>query len=183
MDNMQWYNEPAQWSADDTAIHITTDAKTDYWRKTHYGFIRDNGHFYYQDVRGNFVAQVKLTGQYRDLYDQGGLMVRVDETTWMKCGIEYVEGVQHASAVVTRDFSDWSVSPLNENPPSIWLRIKGELPAVEVSYSLDDQNYRLLRLAYLAEVDQVQVGVMACSPDGSGFDITFEAFSIQPLTE
>jgi regulation of enolase protein 1 (concanavalin A-like superfamily) len=183
MQNMQWYNEPAQWSDDGGTISITTDAKTDYWRKTHYGFIRDNGHFYYQAVTGNFLAQVKLIGQYRDLYDQGGLMVRVDETTWIKCGIEYVEGVQQASAVVTRDFSDWSVSPLSQNPSSIWLRVKGELPAVEVSYSLDGHNFTLLRLAYLAEVAQVQVGVMACSPDGTGFDITFGEFSIQPLDE
>jgi uncharacterized protein len=180
MNNMQWYNEPAQWSADGATLHIMTDAKTDYWRKTHYGFIRDNGHFYYQAVQGDFVAQVRLTGHYRDLYDQGGLMVRVDEMTWIKCGIEYVHGVQHASAVVTRDYSDWSVTALSQNPQSIWLRIVGELPAVEVHYSLDGEQFTMLRLAYLAEAEQVQVGVMACSPDGKGFDITFEDFSIQP---
>ncbi|WP_088894563.1 DUF1349 domain-containing protein [Leptolyngbya ohadii] len=25
-------------------LHLTTDAQTDFWRRTHYRFIRDNGH-------------------------------------------------------------------------------------------------------------------------------------------
>ena len=33
-------------------------------------------------------------------------MVRLDEANWLKCGIEFVEGVQQVSAVVTRDYSD-----------------------------------------------------------------------------
>jgi uncharacterized protein len=176
---MQWYNEPSQWSVQGETIRVKTDAKTDYWRKTHYGFIRDNGHFYYQDVTGDFTAEVKFTGQYRDLYDQAGLMLRLDETIWMKCGVEYVNGVQQASAVVTREFSDWAVAPLNQNPPAIWLRVVAKLPAVEVFYSLDGEAYTLLRMAYLTETTPLQVGVMCCSPDGNGFEVTFEGFSVK----
>ena len=50
-------------------------------------------------------------------------MVRLDEENWLKCGIELVEGVQQVSAVVTRDYSDWSIVPMPSNPTSIWLRI------------------------------------------------------------
>ena len=60
----------------------------------------------YETVTGDFTATVKITGNYAVLYDQAGLMVRESETVWMKCGIEYLEGVQQASAVITRDFSD-----------------------------------------------------------------------------
>lgn len=178
MAEMHWYNQPARWQAQPDGLQMTTDPKTDYWRKTHYGFIRDNGHFYFQEVSGNFVAQVKFTGQYRDLYDQAGLMVRLGENNWMKCGVEFVHGVQQASAVVTREFSDWSVTPLPNNPASIWLRVVGDGTALEVHYSLDGDSYTMLRMAYLPVVDQVQVGLMACSPDGNGFDVTFEAFSV-----
>ncbi len=43
---MEWYNEPPVWEVKDEAIAITSGAKTDFWRETHYGFIRDNGHFF-----------------------------------------------------------------------------------------------------------------------------------------
>lgn len=87
-------------------ISITSGQRTDFWRKTHYGFIRDDGHFYYEQVKGDFIVEVKVSGQYEELYDQAGLMVRLDEANWLKCGIEFVEGVQQVSAVVTRDYSD-----------------------------------------------------------------------------
>ena len=94
---MHWFNEPETWLAEGDVIRITTDAETDFWRKTHYGFIEDSGHFLYEQVTGDFVAHVKFAGAYSDLYDQAGLMVRVDATTWLKCGIEYVQGRQYAS--------------------------------------------------------------------------------------
>jgi regulation of enolase protein 1 (concanavalin A-like superfamily) len=56
------------------------------------------------------------------LYDQAGLMVRVDEANWVKGGMD-VGGVRQVSAVVTREYSDWSVAPLPGNPAAIWLRL------------------------------------------------------------
>ncbi len=175
---MHWYNEPKTWTSTGDAITVTVDCDTDFWRKTHYGFIRDNGHFYYQDVSGDFRCDVKVIGRYATLYDQAGLMVRIDETTWLKCGIEFVDSVQHVSAVVTRDFSDWSVVPLPSNPAAIRLRLTRTGSAIEVSYALDGSHYTLLRLAYLAEAPQAQVGVMAAAPQGAGFPVTFEGFAV-----
>ncbi|MBD2461255.1 DUF1349 domain-containing protein [Oscillatoria sp. FACHB-1407] len=175
---MQWYNEPPDWRQEGDVLHITTGAKTDFWRKTHYGFIRDDGHFYYQEVTGNFTADVKITGHYQVLYDQAGIMVRESETVWLKCGIEFVEEVQNISAVVTRDFSDWSVTPLLNPPTSLWLRVQRRAEAIEVQYSLDGSHYQLLRLTYLTGAETVQVGLMAASPQGEGCAIAFEGFHI-----
>lgn len=178
---MKWYNEPPSWKEQDGVITVTSGSKTDFWRKTHYGFIRDDGNFYYEQVTGNFTAEVKVTGQYKVLYDQAGLMIRQDELTWLKCGIEFVEGVQHVSAVVTREFSDWSVVPLPQNPTSLWLRLKRVGEAVEVQYSLNGKQYTMLRMAYLTEAETVQVGLMCASPQSEGFSMTFEGFKINPL--
>lgn len=175
---MQWYNEPPSWSDRNGLIKVTTGAKTDFWRKTHYQFIRDDGHFYYQQVAGNFTAEVKITGSYQELYDQAGLMLRQDENTWIKCGIEFVDGVQQASVVVTREYSDWSVVPLLQNPVSIWLRLQRNSETVEIHYSLDGESYTLLRLAYFPEVETAQIGLMCASPQGNGFSVDFEQFKI-----
>lgn len=174
-------NEPDQWDVDGAGILLRTNAKTDFWRKTHYGFIRDNGHFWYVNQSGAFEVSVKFSGQYRELYDQAGIMIRRDAENWIKTGVEYVDGVQQASAVVTRDFSDWSVIPLHDNPPSFWIKVRRGGDHVEISYSTDGNLYHLLRLAYFSPSGEVQVGLMAASPDGSGFNVHFEDFRIDRI--
>ena len=162
-------------------MKVTSEPDTDFWRKTHYGFIRDNGHFYYQQVIGNFVAEVKISGNYRDLYDQAGLMVRLNETVWLKCGIELVEGVQQISAVVTRDYSNWSIVPMLDNPAAIWLRVTRQDSAIEIYYSVDGKEYTMQSIVYLTEVKAVDVGIMCASPKGKGFSTTFGQLDIQYL--
>lgn len=177
--SQQWYNEPPQWNEKAGKLIVQSGAKTDFWRVTHYDFIRDNGHFYYQEVIGDFTAEVHITGQYQTLYDQAGLMVRESETVWLKCGIEYVEDIHNISAVVTRDYSDWSVVPMFSAPISLGLKVKRRKETVEVEYSLDGKSYQMLRLAYLSEQPNLQVGLMCASPQGEGFLTTFEGFKIE----
>ncbi len=180
---MKWYNEPPVWKVEGDKINITSGSKTDFWRETHYGFIRDNGHFFYQNVIGDFSVEVKVSGEYQQLYDQAGIMVRLDEANWLKCGIEFVEGIQQVSAVVTREYSDWSVVPMPQNPTSLWIRLTRRGTAVEVQYSLDGEQYTMLRLAYLTPIETINVGVMCASPEGNGFPMTFEKFKILSLNE
>jgi len=45
-------------------------------------------------------------------FDQAGVMVLIDSKTWVKAGIEYVDGLPRLAMVVTNDgFSDWSTAP------------------------------------------------------------------------
>ena len=178
---MEWYNEPPFWQVQADNLTITSGSKTDFWRHTHYGFVRDNGHFYYQQIQGDFTAEVKVSGQYADLYDQAGLMVRLDTANWLKCGIEFVDAVQQVSAVVTRDYSDWSVVPIPHNPASLWLRVTRRGADLEVQYSLDGTQYTLLRLAYFTPVEIVSVGIMCASPEGNGFSTIFEGFKVNSV--
>jgi len=175
---MPWLNPPPTYLADGRTINAQAAARTDFWRKTHNGELRDSGHFYYEAVSGDFVASVKVIGQYAALYDQAGIMVRQDETTWIKCGIEFVNGVQMASAVVTRDYSDWSVRPL-ANPQAIWLRVARHGGTIEVYISLDGVSYEMIRQAYLSDAPTLNVGVMFCAPTGNGFAVRFEDVVIQ----
>ena len=179
---MNWHNEPRTWDEQDGTLRLTTDADTDFWCKTHYGIEPDSGHFCYREQAGSFTAEVRIVGQYRDQYDQAGLMVRVDRKNWIKCGIELIDGVQHVGAVVTRDFSDWSVQKLPQNPAAIWLRVVRVGSAAEIQYSLDGKDYALLRLAYLPMTDSVSIGMMAASPQGKGFSVAFEGFSVSDTT-
>lgn len=175
---MQWYNEPALFEQRNGIYTVTTKPRQDFWRKTLHQFIKDDGHFYYETVAGDFTVDVKFTGKYREQYDQAGLMLRESETVWMKCGIELLDGVQRVSTVVTREFSDWSIIKLDYHPPSCWLRVRRMKEAIEVYYSLNGIDFFMMRQAYLSVAESLQVGLMACSPTGEGFTVTFENFQI-----
>jgi regulation of enolase protein 1 (concanavalin A-like superfamily) len=186
-----WFNEPKTWSTNASIISVHTDGKTDFWRKTHYGFERDNGHFYYRSLPGDqsFTATVNVRGKYNTLYDQGGLMLRIDEKNWIKCGVEYVDGNQFASVVVTvNGWSDWSVVPIN-SPEVLKLRVKREKEAVHIEYGEGENGeYKMMRLAYFPVIDNSQlfmVGVMCASPgdDTQGFDVNFEGLNISENQE
>jgi hypothetical protein len=105
-------------------------------------------------------------------------MLRLDETVWIKCGVEFYEGMQHVSAVVTRDYSDWSIIPALHNPPALWLRVKRMGDAVEIHYSFDGEVYAMLRLAHLTLAPTLLVGPMCASPEGQGFEARFEGYHI-----
>ena len=123
---------------------------------------------------------MRVAGDYRHLYDQAGLMVRLDERTWIKAGIEYAYDRQNLSVVVTREFSDWSVLPLPTAPAEIGLRLTRHGSAIRVEHSLDGIRFDMLRLAYLPPHEPVAVGVMCCSPQREGFAARFEGFRVGP---
>jgi uncharacterized protein len=171
---MKWFNEPASAKQSGDQLVVTTKPKTDYWRKTFYEYVADNGHFFYLPVTGDFILESRVVGKYAALYDQAGLMVRLDRSNWLKCGLELVDGIGHASVVVTRDFSDWStVRGITAMEP-LWWRIVRKGTSLEVLYSLDGKNFVSTRLGYLPLPASVDAGIMCCSPDGSGFDSTFD---------
>lgn len=176
---MRWLNEPVRWQADGDGLTVTADPKTDFWRVTRHAFINDNGHSYGPDVTGDFTADVRFSADYATLYDQAGLMLRVSETVWLKCGVEYVDGIQYASAVVTRDFSDWSVVPLDPSPAALWLRVQRIGTAVEVSVSTDGSAYSMIRQAYLTDAPTLHVGMMVAAPTGTGFEARFTGFTVR----
>ena len=180
---LRWLNAPKKVTVSGPNVQVQVEGGTDFWRVTHYGFIRDNGHFYYQEQEGDFLAKVKVVGHYQALYDQAGLMIRLDEKNWIKTGIEYVKGVQNVSAVVTREVSDWSVVPRQDSPPAVWLTLLRKGDYVEIKYSFDNKTFNMLRLAYFPPTPgrPVQIGLMCAAPDGQGFPVEFEDFAVERL--
>ena len=184
LEKMNWFNEPAQWSIPNAkTFKMYVTPKTDYWRITHYGFTVDDAPFYYAVYGGEFEAKDKIKGDYKTNFDQMGLMIRVNEEQWIKTGIEFVSGNQNISTVVTHGTSDWSVIKLENAPRFIWIKAVRRLDAVEVFYSYDDKEYTMMRTCYLQDNIPVQVGLMAASPDGTGFEAVFEDFSVKPLPD
>ena len=184
LDKMQWFNEPLSWEIKNPKTFVMqVPAKTDYWRITHYGFTVDDAPFYYATYGGEFEVKVKITGVYKTTFDQMGLMLRIDHKNWIKTGVEFVDGKQNVSTVVTHNTSDWSVIELDKAPKSLWIKALRRLDAVEVFFSYDDKEYKMIRTCYLEDNCPVQVGLMGASPDGDGFEAVFEDFEVKQLPD
>ncbi len=90
--NGVWLNEPARWTAEADSLQFVTGNATDFWRETHYGFTRDSGHFLGFPAGDAFTAELRVRADFQALYDQAGIMVRVDAQHWVKAGIEFSDG-------------------------------------------------------------------------------------------
>lgn len=184
LEKMQWFNEPEGWEiVGKDKFTMQVPAQTDYWRISHYGFTVDDAPFYYTTYGGEFETKVKVSGDYKTQYDQAGLMLRIDHENYIKTGIEYVGGKYCISVVVTHKTSDWSVIKLDKPVPYIWIKAVRRLDAVEVFYSFDDKEYVMMRNCWMQDNIPMMVGIMAASPDGDGFDATFENFSVKHLPD
>ncbi len=180
----QWLNEPPRWSGDSSALSLSTAGKTDFWQTTFYGFKRDDGHAFLAPVEGDFTASAIVTGQYEELYDQAGLMLRIDPTTWIKTGIEFTDGIMHFSVVVTRGVSDWSVTPLPQmkGDDPLKVRITRHDDAVRIQYAIGGSHWQLARLTFFP-AEPASVGVMACSPQREGFEASFRDIQLGPAID
>ena len=178
-----WLNPPKNWSADGAQLRVTTDEKTDFWRKTQYGFIRDSGHFFGTEIAGDFTAQLHVAAQYSALYDQAGMMVRVDEQNWIKCGVEFSDGQLLLSTVFTLEKSDWAVSIAPAMPDGFWLRVTVAQGVIRVQYSTDGRRWPLLRLAPFPPAASYRVGPMCCTPERGGLEVVFSQFFTGPALQ
>lgn len=175
-----WHCTPPSWSLDET-LRVTTGSNTDFWQGTYYGFHRDNGHFLGLPVSGDFTAVLTFNGAYETLYDQAGLMLRVNENHWLKTGIEFSDGVTNFSTVVTRENSDWSATqrPLVSGPQSVRLTRIGF--AILIHFKDENGIWQFLRLADFPAPEELLIGPMVCSPERAGFEAEFTSLTIGPV--
>ena len=170
-----WINPPPFHETRGDELVVRTGRDTDWWNNTFYGFKHGNGHFLAHDLTGDFSLEATFSAGYRRLYDQAGVMLRVDNNNWLKTGTEFTDGALHFSVVVTRDDqSDWSVLKLGGDiglPVTLRLTRHGE--ALRVQRRDGDGGWQLVRLAYLNMPETVKVGPMCCSPTGDGLEVTF----------
>ncbi|HEX6352618.1 DUF1349 domain-containing protein [Actinophytocola sp.] len=177
---MHWRNEPKQWTYSEGLLEATADGDTDFWHTTGYGYVRDSGHIYGETVPGDVTVSARVEGNYRDQYDQAGVMAWVDAEHWLKAGVELFDGQLRLSTVVTIGHSSWAFATMPKGTSTIWLRMHRKSEAVEVHYSLDGRQYELASLVYLPAGQEALVGVMCAAPEGSGFPVSFDDLTIEP---
>lgn len=178
--NMVWLNEPRNWSADEGTLTMRTDQETDFWQETHYGFRRDDGHFLHTAMAGDFDAEVVVHLDSHAKYDQAGLMVRRDPSSWVKASLEFEpSGPSNLGAVVTNaGLSDWSMQPVTRFSGPLAFRVERRGADYTVYAAVDGGALARIRLARLHADNggPIQIGPYACSPTGPGCAVTINSF-------
>ena len=175
---MEWLNEPANWQRTSDVLTVSVDPSTDFWRETGYGYIRDSGHVYGEVLAGDLDVSVRMRWTLGTQYDQAGVMLRADERTWLKTGVEFFEGRARLSTVLTLGRSSWMVTDLPEGTDEIVLRLSRRGDAVEVRYVIEQGPAELAALVFMPPGREVLAGVMAAAPEGPGFRVTFHDLRI-----
>ncbi|GHB28701.1 hypothetical protein GCM10010392_66060 [Streptomyces clavifer] len=176
-----WLNPPAAVRHDGDDLVVTTKDGSDFWRLTSYGFIHDDGHALLADFPVGAAVEVTFEADLTVLYDQAGVLVRVDESTWIKAGVEATDGAPHLGAVVTHGTSDWSMAPVPEwagGPVTVRVSRSGD--ALTVRARSGDGPWRMVRLAYLSPDATATAGPFCCSVERGGLEVRFTSFRMGP---
>jgi uncharacterized protein len=176
--NGLWLNEPSEWSERDGVLEVTTDGGTDFWRETHYGFTRHSGHFLGIETEGDFTVQLRVQAKYEALYDQAGLMVRIDDAHWVKAGIEFSDGRAMIGSVLTNERSDWATAPYQHDARDFWMRATVSQGVLRLQVSSDGQTWALTRLAPFPRAASYRVGAMCCTPERAGLKARFSSLRL-----
>ena len=182
----QWLNQSPHTIAGEK-ITITAPGATDFFNSPvpengQFKAPQGNAPFFYTQVEGDFVARVKVTPHFKDVYDAACIMVMEDAHTWIKAAYEKSDFNTNAVvSVVTNQVSD-DANGCNLNTPWVWLQVARVGCNYAIHYSLDGENFDMVRLCMLPTKASVKVGIEAQCPMGAGGPRDFEDFTIEKRT-
>lgn len=179
VDTASWTHEPEVAVLDGDVLRVTAIEGSDAWRTTSYGFVHDSEHALVERIDGAFSVEVSFVLDYTEQFDQAGVFLRVDERNWIKAGVEVSDGTPQLGAVVTRDSSDWSVAPVPEWVGRVvTVRVSRDGDAVTVRAWADDEQPRLVRVAYLDPDAAVSAGLLCAAPTRAGLTVSFTGYRV-----
>ena len=179
----EWLNEPEAVQVSGSSLLVTAKANSDFWRTTSYGFVHDSGHAMLNDFPQDSAVELTWRLNYREQFDQAGLVVWADEENWTKAGIEFADGSPQLGAVVTKVMSDWSVAPVPDwMDKLVQLRVSRSGDALTIRAKCED-DWKLVRLSPLDPSLDWKVGLHVASPSRAGLTVEFVELKVGAADE
>ena len=176
----EWTVVPAAARVEGSDLVVEPRENSDLWRVTSYGFVHDDGHGLLVDLPDGTAVEVSFLADFAEQFDQAGILVRADETHWVKTGVEYADGAPQVGAVVTREVSDWSTAPFPDwHGREVTVRVSRSGDALTVRARAGG-DWQLVRLAPIDPGLSWRAGPFCCSPTRAGLEVRFTAFATGP---
>lgn len=184
----KWLNE-SEIKQSENKIEIFAPAKTNFFSgsidKCTEGIFPEllcNAPYYYTEIESDFVLTVKVSHDFKDVYDSAAVMVMSDLNYWAKCCYELTDfGTHEVVSVVTKYNSDDAYS-CNLEGNSVWFRVCRVRNEFAFYYSADGENFYMIRYFYLLVESVVKVGLLAQAPTGNGGMRVYEDLTIEKKT-
>ena len=188
MENFKWLNESKVIETSGKITLLATE-KSDFFCRaggvSEDGITPDNlsnAPFYYTEVTDDFVMTVKVSHDFKSIYDAAAIMVFENDRMWAKACFELTDFDTHAVvSVVTNQFSD-DANGCNLNSNSCWLKMARLGDVFGFYYSEDGENFYMMRVFGLPVGKTVKVGLLAQAPAGPRGERHFDNFSLENTT-
>lgn len=186
-----WLNQPQQFQLTEASLSLTTQAHTDLWQRSYYGFRNDNAPALLFDLHNNFTLSVKTDFNYQARFDQCGLLIYLNSENWFKASIEYetAELSRLGSVVTNNGYSDWATQDISTIQTAAY-RLSRRGPDFLIETALNHQAFRQMRIFHLHQLGEttlamgksqpslatkqsVRCDLYACSPTQSSFTAEF----------
>jgi regulation of enolase protein 1 (concanavalin A-like superfamily) len=174
-----WTALPVAAEESEGRLLVTAAEGSDAWRHTGYGFVHEDEHALLDGWDGGRAVEVSFIAAFEAQFDQAGLMIRVDAEHWIKAGVEFADGAPQVGAVVTAGKSDWSVAPVPEwAGHEVTIRATRFADAVIIRARVEDEPWRLVRLAPLDPDAEAKAGPYCCAPSRAGLTVAFTSWRL-----
>lgn len=175
--DFEWYNEPNNVVFAEQEMKIVAEAQTDFWQSLHHKIKKDNAHFFYKTVSGDFKLIIKWRFADAAHFNQCGIMVRVDERNWFKASTMFQssQSPEIGTCLTVQGYSDWAGTALNNVPEHIFYKLERKGDDFVASFSFDGQKYTKLRQFYLRTVEpEVKAGAYIAAPQNKPFEAVLD---------
>lgn len=185
LDNFKWVNE-SKAEYQDGVLKVYAPAQTDYFNSP----VKENGAFpepvasaslFYTELTGDFIFKTKVSLEFKNLYDAAALLIYENENVWAKLALENSDLPCRKPAVVsvvTNRISDDCNGPVMDTN-SVWLQIARVDDCFAFHYSVDGEEYQMVRVFTLPVGKTVKVGFEAQAPMGEGGDRFYSEISVE----
>lgn len=194
---LSWLNPPESVTfAGSDGLKVTPKPHADFWCKSYRTPPRreNSGHALLYSIPAatrECCVQAEFSLQDRARYDQAGLMVYLDDTHWLKTGLEMEEGDMKMSCVVANRESDWSYRTWPTKEAQVRITIKRYSGLCECAVECMDESgdaWSFVRNAVIfhpggAEEVEIRAGLLCAAPKkekaGDGMEAFYKSLSIQ----
>lgn len=120
-----------------------------------------------------FLFSAKIKVPFASTFDAGTIQIRAEETIWGKLCFEFSpQGRPTVVSVVTRGKSDDCNGP-SVDANEVYLRVAVTPASIAFHYSTDGNYWNMARFFTLGNHANLQVGLSAQSPCGTGCEVIF----------